>query len=341
MKKTTFLILIASLILLAGTGRAQSLIAVQNGSTPSFYTNLDSAITHTSEGDTLYLPGGSFSLHKTISKRLHIIGVGHHPDSAAVTMPTYITGDIYLNASASGGSMMGIDIVGTTYFGTSSAAENYTISRCKMNYIYSFQSSWSCAPKNNRFYENVIDFVYFTGGESNVFFNNIFKRLSDIGLYNVVNNNIFLWGLNVSEGFFIRSSTFENNIFISTFLNSSANGKFDNNVFRNNLFVQNIGFPISTTSIGFNNIVNQTRESIFVNQTGESFDYKHDYHLKSDSPGKRAGRDGTDVGIYGGPFPWKEGSIPSNPHFQSVKIGAKTDSSGNLNVKIKVAAQDH
>ena len=38
----------------------QDLIAVQNGGTPSFYEDLQLAITIAQAGDTLYLPGGSF-----------------------------------------------------------------------------------------------------------------------------------------------------------------------------------------------------------------------------------------------------------------------------------------
>jgi len=67
----------------------------------------------------------------------------------------------------------------------------------------------------------------------------------------------------------------------------------------------------------------------------------NDYHLKADSPGKNAGKDGTDIGIYGGSYPWKEGSLPFNPHYQKIQVAPKTDNQGNLNVNIMVKAQDH
>ncbi|MDP2234844.1 MAG: hypothetical protein Q8J88_00295 [Bacteroidales bacterium] len=40
---------------------SQNLIAVQNGAPASFYTSLALAITNASYGDTIYVPGGSFS----------------------------------------------------------------------------------------------------------------------------------------------------------------------------------------------------------------------------------------------------------------------------------------
>jgi hypothetical protein len=71
-----------------------------------------------------------------------------------------------------------------------------------------------------------------------------------------------------------------------------------------------------------------------------SFSYSDDYHLKSTSVGVNAGRDGTDIGIYGGAFPWKEGSLTFNPHYQRINISPTTDNNGNLNVNIKVEAQE-
>jgi len=113
-----------------------------------------------------------------------------------------------------------------------------------------------------------------------------------------------------------------------------------NSTAKNNLFVEHNPLPNETTNVGSNNIVGQEQSSIFINQEGNTFNYTHDYHLQTSSPGKNAGTDGTDVGIYGGIYPWKEGSIPFNPHFQQVQVSPKTDANGNLNVNIKVEAQE-
>jgi hypothetical protein len=332
MKTITRLVFLAALLILSNATHAQNLIAVQNGGTPKFYASLDSAITHTSAGDTLYLPGGSYSFSTQISKCLHFVGVGYNPDSSAVTLSTQINSTNNLDNRASGGSMTGIDFTGTIYFGSSSAPENYTFCRCKIYQIISWvQYGWSTVVKNNKFYENIIGYMT-SGGESNYFINNIFGGLGQIGS-SIFKNNIFF-----NPSGYGYSSTFENNIFISqtTFANDIRNSTF-----RNNLFLENISFPYLTTNLGTGNIVNQTQASIFVNQTGNAFDYTHNYHLKSTCPGKNAGTDGTDIGIYGGSYPWKEGAIPNNPHFQSVKIAPKTDANGSLNVNIQVKAQDN
>jgi len=136
----------------------------------------------------------------------------------------------------------------------------------------------------------------------------------------------------------INYSLFENNIFLDNY-NNSISGSIFFNSFKNNLFFRTTN--LGSSNFGIGNLVNQPQSSVFINQTGNTFDYAHDYHINPDSPAKNTGTDGTDIGIYGGPFPWKEGSVPFNPHIQSLIIDSKTDKDGNLNVKIKVQAQEH
>ena len=48
-------------------------------------------------------------------------------------------------------------------------------------------------------------------------------------------------------------------------------------------------------------------DPLFVNVSSTTFDYAYDYHLQATSPGKNAGTDGTDIGIYGGAYPFPSG----------------------------------
>jgi hypothetical protein len=141
-------------------------------------------------------------------------------------------------------------------------------------------------------------------------------------------------------------SLFENNIFCFPGINNygswvSPIGGANNCIIKNNLLVNEPSFPIGTTNIYSNNIIVSSSDSIFINQSGVIFNYLHDYHLKYTCPAKNAGSDGTDIGIYGGAFPWKEGSIPSNPHIQFKSIAPKTTNQNTLPIQIKVKAQDN
>ena len=326
MKKITTIVLIALMVLFNNQAIAQNLIAVQNGNAPKFFQQVDDAIVNAVDGDTLYIPGGSWNLTQPINKRLHLIGVGHHPDSTKVTFPTKIS-QINLDSGASNGSITGINILGG--FMVQTEMNNYTVKRCRI-YIVGLVAKAS----NFLFIENAIDngFSVFISASNFSCFNNIF---SGGGSGSIITNSIFK--NNVFLQFIAANfSLFENNIICSIDPFNYVN----NSIARNNIFTYNFTFDYST-NVGSNNLFGQPQPGIFVNQSGNTFDYSHNYHLQPNNPGKNAGTDGTDIGIYGGIYPWKEGSIPSNPHFQSIQIAPKTDANGNLNVKIKVAAQDH
>jgi len=116
-------------------------------------------------------------------------------------------------------------------------------------------------------------------------------------------------------------------------------GGIANSELNNNLFVESEPFNNCGGCWGLNNnIVGQDPSSIFVDfQNGN-------YHIQETSPGKTGGKNGTEegaeVGIYGGLYPWKDGALPPNPHFQLIDVAPKVDAEGNLNVRIKVETQE-
>lgn len=331
------LILIITVIVTSNL-QAQNLIAVQNGDQPQFFYALDSAIYHAQSGDTLYLPGGGFTLSNAIEKKLHIVGTGHHPDSTNSTFLTTIGGMFILSDSASYGSLSGVNINGGIM--CTQTVHDYKISRCKiLTQISLFDSSY-----NFIFVENVF---------LNLFASD-FQFISNCSFY----NNIFTYGFNSNSNTTYKNCVFKNNIFLNgqgygfiavlcqysiidnnIFLGMNSLNGISNSTLRNNLFRYPVDFQYNANS-GLANITNYPGE-IFMNQSGNLFNYIHDYHLSPDCPGKNAGTDGTDIGIYGGIFPWKEGSIPQNPHIKFKNISGATDPNGNINVTIRVAAQDN
>src|SRR5690606_38454734 len=109
------------------------------------------------------------------------------------------------------------------------------------------------------------------------------------------------------------------------------------NYFYNNLI--RIDIPDDQFNIGN---MTTTLDKIFVKlDTSFTNFYTQDFHLKTDSPGKNAGSDGTDVGIYGTNEPTKEGWVPSNPHISFKNISSQIDANGNLKATFKVKAQNN
>jgi len=332
MKKATF-ILMLTLAFLSHTSFGQNLIAVHHQGTPAFYTTMSAALGGAVDGDTIYIPGGTFDAIN-IDKRLHLIGVGHHPDSTDATSRTYIKG-ITLSSGCSGGSLSGI-FTHTYPISINSDLDNYRISR---NYIFSLSNVNSINLTNICIDENVIiSGLYLSLYNYFVLANNIILGGVVNAHSGIIRNNVLLKSPN---GLSANNCTIENNFFSGQFTNVSY---CTNSIINNNVNAGINGADVNGNQ-GSGNYLNQGDiSSFFVNYDPATVTltniYEADFHLVPGSPYINAGRDGTDIGIYGGAYPWKDGSIPFNPHIQSINISPVTNSSGNLNVNIQVEAQD-
>lgn len=337
MKKNSLLILLFFSFFFTN---AQNLITLQHNGFSTFHTNLDTAISKSIDGDSIYLPGGTFGFRLPISKTLHFIGVGHHPDSTNATYRTII-GNVDLDSGASSGSITGIYILGqVSIIGN---VNGYSIRRC--NIVGGIRTtSYFNYPKYFIINENVIggyDICYSCGNWFSILINGV--------------NSSFLLSNNIIQAKVdIKGATLENNIFLfaGVALQNTTTCYFKNNIFKitgnissgGSIFRNNLNGGLN----GIDNYGNQgsgnfsttiSIDSIFINSNSSIWSYTYDYHLRANSSYKNAGTDGTDLGIYGGVFPWKEGSIPFNPHFQIKTIAPKTNNNGALPVFIKVKAQ--
>lgn len=342
MKKITFLTFLGLILVLASPTQAQSPIAVQNDSGTSFYSTLDLAITNATSGDYIYLPGGNFTISVPINKTLQIVGVGHNPDSCKVTGITQITGSFTINSGSSHGTITGLKISGGITFtvsATDPVVDYYSIERCNIGgniYLSSRlsnilineciirgQSLVGYKPQGFQMSKCIMEHTSIENFDSNASFI----------------NNIFIYAQFWNGNAIIQNSIFKNNIFLTLVVEYNPNwGDFMKYcLLQNNLFNADLLVNSYNTNTHQNNLTGPVT-TLFVNQSGTIFDYKQDYHILTSSPAHNAGTDGTDLGIYGTGTPWKEGSLPSNPHIQSKSISTVN---GNLNVKIKVAAQDN
>jgi hypothetical protein len=332
----TKLTLLTCLIIAAIGAKAQNLITVQHAGTPKFYTKLPDAITGALAGDTILIPGGGFD-GITINKRLYLIGVGTNPDSTSVTARTSIT----LTTGADNGVITGISSQQNIY--TNADITGYTISRCNVAGI----AQQAGTLNGFTISENIMNDLSINGGNHRVY-NNIFTYVVSIN-NSIIRNNLFLFG-NVTfntTALNADNCIIENNILEYDAYNGYSNFTGDNNLLNNNTNVGANGLT-GNNNQGNNNFITTTPltiKAIFPTYDANTINgdgiYKANFNLPAGSPYKNAGRDGTDIGIYGGVFPWKPGSVPSNPHFQSLKVAPQTDSSGNLKVQITVAAQSN
>lgn len=310
--KTTILIVflfVASSVCI----QAQTMIAVQGESGSSFYASLDTAIVRAHAGDYIYLPGGNFTVSKPINKKLHIVGVGHNPDSCIATRITQVSGSFTIKKGSDHGSITGLKISngGISFSLTTGESLNYfSIERCYIG------SDVSLATKSSQILISECVINGSVSGSSSQGF-----QLTKCIVTGDVNG-------------FIANSFADNNVFLSTSFSSSSRGCF----FRNNIFLSS---GPSSGALYQNNSFTSAVSNNIVASSAQLFKNNQDYHVLPTSPAHNAGTDGTDLGIYGTASPWKEGSLPGNPHVQKVQSKTVSTIDGNLEVKTNIAAQDY
>ncbi|HPX76618.1 MAG TPA: hypothetical protein PLW77_08550 [Bacteroidales bacterium] len=292
-------------------------------------------------GDTIYLPGGSFNTPAEFAKTLRIIGAGHYADSSLVTGKTFISGDIFLREAADNCLFEGVHIAGTFSTANNEAVDYLTVKSSSIDGNIYFQGDLSNPSKNASFIRCVVRHCDLENAQNAYFANSI---ISNSSIYNssgnLFENNIMMFTMGWDVYLFRNggNNIIKNNVIKTGGSEAYSIGTFTNgNTYYNNLFT--VSNPsLGTNAVASGNYLGVHSDSIFVNQTGVTFDYSHNYHLKK--PQVWIGTDNTQIGIYGGVFPYKEGAIPSNPHFQEENI-APTATGGQLNVKVKAAAQDN
>lgn len=303
------------------------------------YTGFSEAYSAAVSGDTIYLPGGGFQSPGTIDKQLLIFGAGHYPDSTLVTSKTIINGNIILSENADGFHIEGVDITGNFSTSNNHAVDYMKIKYCRIQGSIGITGDQSNPVMNMMLANSVIQgSVKLTNAQNAGIFNSLFNgEISDTD-GNLFQNNIFF--LNNRSSTVYRytiignNNVIENNIFLRT-QDREISGY--SNIVKNNLSPKTSPFW-GTTPIESGNYTDVAVTEFFVNQEGNTFDYTHDYHLQS--PETYLGTDGSQVGLFGGTHTYKEGAVPSNPHFVIGNIAPQSDAEGKLTIEIKVTAQD-
>lgn len=336
-------IILCLFIIASSTLNAQKLVALHSAGTISFFSGnnaLQNAYSAATNGDTLYLPGASYTPPANFDKSLTIYGTGHYVDSTLTTGKTFINGSVTLNENADLFYLEGVEITGNFTVSTNHSVNNVIIKRCKINGTFNALGDLSNPTSNLSLIGNVLmNRINLENIQNALLSNNIISNTFQGSNGNMISNNIvmgFIWGSSMDYLFSGNNNTLNNNIFL--WEGYAANVAGSGNIFNNNLYVEPApDYGTAATNSGNHTGIPQT--AIFVNQTGTTFNYTHNYHLQS--PTSYLGTDGSQVGIYGGTFPYKEGAVPLNPHIQLKNIAPTTDANGDLQIQIQVKAQDN
>ncbi|MDN3676462.1 hypothetical protein QWY90_03970 [Flavobacterium paronense] len=333
-------VLLLMLFLLGFVGFSQQKVALHHGSVITIFGGGDpftAAYNAAVNGDVIYLPGGNLPYPSFIDKSLVIIGAGHYPAATVATNRTVLNGSLTIGENADNLHLEGIEIVSTLSFNNNNKVDGVVIKRCRINIIgYGGDGTTPCL--NNTIRECVINsYIDFSNAKSLLFSNNIIGGYIANGTELGISNNIFLLNTFSYDFNNIDNSSISNNIILQQYAGMTyIHIGCELSTFSNNIFA---GTPSVASNTFVNNYNNIAMTGLFVNQTSNIFDYADDYHLVN--PLTYLGTEGSQVGIYGGLFPYKELGIPVNPNIISKTIAPQTNASGELNFQVQVKAQNN
>ena len=337
----TFLSL-ASLLLSAGVF-GQASVVLHSGGNTTVYTDLQTAISASQNGDSLLLSGG---IHNSdaddviVNKSLTIQGVGFDMDTLVATNASIVRGDLTLINGASNCVLRGFKVengmldIGS---GTSSTDDitNLYAELCWFENGIDFSDSGNTTnPPSNIMIQHCVFGGGFLAYAINVTIQNCLVFADLTTGYNGVTVDHCLFEDGTSMSIEAVNGSFTNNIF----LGSSFFAAGESNIFANCIY--------EDTTPGFD-VEDQIENSFYANDVtlfGETIDLNFnpdvDYRTVTGSIAVGNGTDGSTIGHEGGVSPWPVDYLTENPYiWNSSTIGSQTDPYGLLPVHIKVSAQ--
>ncbi|MBP6414787.1 MAG: hypothetical protein KA450_15195 [Bacteroidia bacterium] len=344
-------ILILIVLLISQTADATIWQVDNNLNSPQPLNDVQDAIdNYAIAGDTIYIEGSATPYGQALAtKSITIIGEGYYDLlSETVLLDVDVrASDVYISG-----------IRGSILFSTNLASfttiNNVTVERCYLqsgtiSIIGNPNASSHAIASDIAFRNNIFDNVWVGFAVSSQFDtklmvdsiileNNIFTHsgfqvrnpTNTIGLATfILRNNLFIDGVRQNangnntlfyDGFFftaIYDAVIYNNIFYA----ANPQGCTTCTLFNNLSFQNGVNDSLPSSQ---NNIVAQ--DPLFVNYPllGGTFDFTHDYHLQQtpiQSPCIGTGNPiGTDIGIYGGLYPFEIGAGPKIPIVDYVNI---------------------
>ncbi len=357
-----FLTTITAIALMGGTLAAQGVITrMNNGASHFRYDGDIQAVLDDADQeagvDTIILGGGTYLLTADlyVTSPVVMIGSGIHADSTlAYFGRTSIAGggymQVYVNENASGSEFHGIAFVDQVdvFLGTGNLAttnvDNVRFVRCEFSDLSLGDSGYGSQADNTYIDQCVISTLDISESTNPIIRNSVLGGLTYVLASSncLVENCIFMdWSISANS---VQGVQYNNNIFLrnsGTVLNITQQSTFQNNLFVGSGAGFNVTFGNGVTNS--NNQVDYPlngANGAFPSATVTSFNtfnYQWDYHVAA--AWQTLGLGGTPVGLFGGAAPWKEGSLPFNPHWSVLNTPNSTSNGTLQGVQIKASAQ--
>jgi len=330
------ILFVVALLLSVSTLFSQRRVALQSNGVTTIFDGgqpFVEAYNNAVTGDTIYLPGGQLASPGSFDKGIVIFGAGLRSDTSMVTEKTKISG-FSLNAGADKFYLEGVYVDGSITFQNNSRIDSVVIRRSLVTNTINVQGTNKdcqgikideCVVLTNLNLENA---------KSPEITNSILRSITSVE-NGYIANNIIVSNSSARALTSVHQSLIENNIIANTYYNYYLYANCINNSFVNNSI--NDDLTSDATNSWNNNYMNTLPTDVLVDFVW-LFDEAANYHVTD--PVSFQGTTGGEIGIYGGLQPASEGFKPQNPHFQVKEIASQTDLNGELEVKIKIEAQN-
>lgn len=258
------------------------------------YTSIGEALDDVVDGDTIIVePSPNHYGSFTLTDQVTMLGGGYYQDNS-VHYNEYVSkiDGCSFNTGSSGSILAGFDVTGD---GIGVNVSDVHLQNLRNTYI-------SVSVNDSIEISSCVDVAIYPSNSSAVYVHNClidgFSCPSTANLY-LFNNVITCTGLTCQNVYAY------NNIFTSSLFD--VNGALD----FNNVFQYNLGSSPYLNPVLHNIIIEDDDwDEVFVQEhTGYEDAYMH-YRLTPGSPAIGAGMDGYDMGMFGGPAPYKPGGVP-------------------------------
>lgn len=296
---------------------------------PAQYTSVQTAIDNAAIGDTILIAGSPNTYNDcNVTKQLTLIGAGHNSGD-----PSTLLNTLRFYAGSDNSTLLGLHC-SNVLLNISVAVQGLRIERCRIN--AGFGPFNTGLGTNDLIIRNCVFSSLSLGQNCNNIqvTNNIISNMimANNATNLIISHNLFL-STGTGEAFSqLSSGVISDNIFWGR---TPVQANVNYCIYNNNITYQttNDVIPFGTNT-GSNNQVGVN--PLFVDAPNRTGSLAFDYHLQASSPGHNAATDGTDIGVFGGAFPFVD--LTGRPRIPLVTtlniLNSSITQGGSLNVEI-------
>jgi hypothetical protein len=333
MKKFTVILICFGFL----TTNATSWRVNNNPAIDADFSDITTAISAASEGDTLYIEGTQYNYGDvTLNKPLVLIGPGFfltENDSTQANQSSAMIDQLTIDPGAAGSTVYGLEFYDWVNINADNIvfSRNWMVDNHNIDCRFAQSSDITDVVITQNYLSNIIGGNNLANG---LIISNNYVR-TEIGVGS--NQSAIIYNNVVGKTISAYNSVVKNNINTS---NNDANGGYYDG--GNNVWAYNIadflkwGIPPGVGNIGDIDPID-----VFVDYDG-SLGYSADgkWQLKEGSMAIGYGENGVDCGIFGGPSPYILSGLPPVPHIYEAIVPVSGSAASGLSVTIKVKSQN-